>query len=131
VLTVSLGLGTLWACGRKAPPSLPEGERLKITQEGGGQSLSVYSPFEEKAPPGKEKTKGHEQAKQPGAPPPHPSGEAAPPPNPSNEAAPRPAPPEDVAPGPGVEPPLTDEGVSPMDDQGLPPSPGGPGEGGF
>jgi hypothetical protein len=110
MLTVSLSLGTLWACGRKAAPSLPEGERLKITQEGRGRTLSVYSPFDEEAPPGEKEAEGYEEFEEP--------------------EAPRTRPPEEVAPRPGVEPSLSDEGMAPLD-EGLPPSPGGPGERGF
>jgi hypothetical protein len=44
-LTVLLSLGA-WACGRKSAPHLPEGEKLKISAEGGLDTLSVYSPYE-------------------------------------------------------------------------------------
>jgi hypothetical protein len=108
VLTVALSLGTLWACGRKAAPSLPEGERLKIKQEGRGRTLSVYSPFSEVEGPGAEEGEALEE----------PTGPRE---RPAEEA---PLPPREV------EQPLSEEGFAPLD-QGMPPSPGGPGERGF
>ncbi|MFQ5458898.1 MAG: hypothetical protein ACE5FC_10685 [Myxococcota bacterium] len=45
-LTLTLALGA-WACGRKSAPRLAEGERLKVSKERSVDSLSVYSPYEE------------------------------------------------------------------------------------
>lgn len=44
-LTVLLSLGA-WSCGRKSAPHLPEGEKLKISEGKGVDTLSVYSPYE-------------------------------------------------------------------------------------
>lgn len=46
-LSLLLACGGLWACGRKSAPSLPEGEQLRVQQQGRKERISVYSPYEE------------------------------------------------------------------------------------
>jgi hypothetical protein len=46
-LSLLLACGGLWACGRKAAPSLPEGEQLRVQQQGRKERISVYSPYNE------------------------------------------------------------------------------------
>lgn len=51
MLLAALALGGLAACGRKAPPRLPEGVRLTVQQEGARTSLGIFNPFEEEIEP--------------------------------------------------------------------------------
>ncbi len=46
-LSILLACGGLWACGRKSPPRLPEGEQLRVQGKGFEGPISVYSPYEE------------------------------------------------------------------------------------
>lgn len=45
-LVIVMGLGPLAACGKKAVPKLPEGEKLKI-EKGKERNLGVTSPEDE------------------------------------------------------------------------------------
>ncbi len=62
VLALVLGFGPLAACGKKAPPALPEGEQLKVQKKGRKQKTGVTKPY---APGGKESG----EAIEPGTPP--------------------------------------------------------------
>ncbi len=50
-LALVLGLGPLTACGKKAPPTLPEGEQLQVQKKGRKQTTKVKTPY---APGGSE-----------------------------------------------------------------------------
>jgi predicted small lipoprotein YifL len=92
-LVLILGLGPLAACGKKAPPVLPEGEQLQVQKKGRKQTTGVKTPY------------GHDG-----------SGSAQPAATPKAGPAPETPAPRDS--GQGAE-------------ETLPPSPGGPNEGGF
>ena len=62
VLALVLGFGPLAACGKKAPPALPEGEQLKVLKKGRKQKTGVTKPY---APGGKESGKAIEPAATP------------------------------------------------------------------
>ena len=146
-LTVLLSLGA-WACGRKAAPHLPEGEKLKISQGRGVDTLSVYSPYEAelkeevepdldfdvaveddeeipeepKAKPRKDVWRRLDEPE---------DGETQKSRRPLRDAVEKVQEAVDVPIGKDRALPDTEQDSSPTDQGGLPPSPGAPTEGGF
>ena len=146
-LTVLLTLGA-WACGRKSAPHLPEGEKLKISEGRGVETLSVYSPYEaelkEEAEPDIDFDLVIEEDEDiPEVPKARPrkdvwrrldepeNGDKKKSRRPLRDAVERVQ--EVVEDSPGRDRPLpdTEQDSSPTDQGGLPPSPGGPMESGF
>lgn len=146
-LMVLLTLGA-WACGRKSAPRLPEGETLKISEGRGLDTLSVYSPYEaelkEEEETGADLDVGFEEEEYiPDRPAPRSrkdnwrrldepeDGEKEKRRRPLRDAVERVQEVVEDSVGKDRALPDTEQGSSPTDQGGLPPSPGAPTEGGF